>query len=45
LQGRPDATPGQRRYGRNAAIAGIATIILARRVTRQTVAQTLKKTV
>jgi len=45
LQGRPDATRGQRRYGRNAAIAGIATIILARRVTRQTVAQTLKKTV
>jgi hypothetical protein len=44
LQGRRDATPRQHRYGRNVAIAKIATILLVRPVTRQTVAQTLRKT-
>jgi hypothetical protein len=41
---RPGATPGQRRYGRNAAIAHACSVILAQPIDRQTVAQTLKKT-
>jgi hypothetical protein len=36
------ATSGQRRYGRNAAIAYVSSLLLAQTVTRQLVAQTLK---
>lgn len=43
--GRPEeATSGQRRYGRNVAIARTVTVILARPIDRHLVAQTLKKT-
>jgi hypothetical protein len=40
---RPGATSRQKRYGRNAAIARACSAILAQPITRQTVAQTLKK--
>jgi hypothetical protein len=42
---RPDATSGQKRYGRNKYIAHVCSAILAQPIDRQNVAQTLKKTV
>ena len=45
VSGRDGGTPTQHRYGRNAFIATVCTALLARSITRQKVAQTLKKTV